>query len=986
MKKIFYILFVFFYTSYSYAQSQIINEQFVIQHWGMEEGVGTNRILKIESDKDGFIWLATDNGLVRFDGFRFVKYNRKNTELITNNYIANFFKDNNGDICFTANKKCLIKISNFSFNPIFPDTTLVKSIYFKTTLWVQDSLWVRAFNGLFLLTKNKVLKKNQFYGIPSEKVSTFSLDRLGILWVAIKNKGLFKYTTNGFKKVFDNCHLEDKTIRRIFFDSQNRVWVASKSGVVVFKNSRPISSKFIEQFSTKLLRILAEDRYGNIWIATSRSGLFVLDKENNVISISKKNGLSDDSVTDIKIIGDNIWVATVNGGLNLINQTKLKVLNSDIGLSSPNVNSFYCDSDNSLLIGTNKGLFRASNECTSVVKYNFLADKHIYAINRDKKGNLFVGTRLFGLFVVNKNGKIVANYNSKNKLKKDFVRAIFVDENNSLYVGTNVGGVAIIKGDSVRHITKQDGLSNELTAFIHKAKDGRLWIGTSGGGVNILLDDKVVEVIDSSNGLKGNIISSIYEDSDGVIWLSVNGGGLSRISKEGISNFTTKDGLFSNELINIACDENNVFWFTTLSGIFSVKKIEIERYSKNEISSINYNFYGKADGMPIERCTGASPQSAIIVNGKTLFVSTALGAVVINTTNNKPMKNEIRLVVDKVAVNDIVIARDKYLEFPHNPQKVEFSFSAINYRTPHYVKIYYKLKGIDSEWIEAGINRSVSYSYLPFGKYTFEVKTNDANRKGEYAAVTINIPPQIWERTEFQIVTFFVFIFLLILITRYVNAIKYRRKLHIIELEQALEKERIRISKDMHDEVGSNLTKMSLLGEIAKKYIDDDEKLSNYLNQITATGVEVASSLDELVWTVNPKNDKLGRTISYIVQFVDDFLSSTEIHFSFIVPDEIPEVYVSAEFRHNLFSVIKEAVNNSVKHSQCTKITLTFSIDENRLKIVINDNGIGCDFNSTSSFSNGLSNMKSRIKSISGQLKLYNRNPSGVELTIIVDI
>ncbi len=987
MKKIFFKLF---YTVilFSALVTTASSKKFVIQNWGIEEGLVTNRIFNISNDKNGFIWLATDNGLVRFDGLQFVTYNRKNTSLIKNNLVTNIFTDDDKNICFTASKNYFIKNIDGTFQKIYNDTIIEKHLVFRKIFNFKNKLWILTYKGIFLLSDNKVFPQKKFLNIPSKNISAIAKDNSDSLWIMIRNDGLYKYSNGSLKKKCLTTKLNNRNITKIFFDSKNRIWLSSKTGIIVGKIGELLDSKLTKTFHKILLRDFSEDKSGNIWIATSRNGLFFIDTSNHISNITKLNGLSDDSITDFKIINGNIWVSTLNGGLNLVSIAKLNVLDKNSGLSSQYTNSFYNDFDNSILIGTNKGLFKLNNQnnITNVKQLPYLQNKHIYAIKRDKNNNLLIGTRLFGLYVVKKN-KII-NYNSKNRLGNDFVRTIFVDDDNTLYVGTNSGGVDILKQDSTIHITRKDGLTNDLIAFIHKSKDGKFWIGTSGGGVNILFQNKIIKSFNKRNGLKGNIISSIYEDINGTIWLSINGGGLAKIEDNKITNYTVKDGLFSNKLLNIACDKKNNFWFTTPFGIFSVKKNDIENYSKGKIPSINYNFYGKADGMPVERCTGSSPQTAILSNNNILFVSTAKGAVVINSNNINSTSNTIKLIIDKITVDDKTIPPKHYLNLPNNPQKVAFGFSAINFRNPHSSNIFYKLSNVDSEWQEAGENRTVSYSHLPFGKYTFEIKTgnNKKNNNIAYASVALSIPPRFWERKSLQLLSFILFILFVIAVTKYINGIKYKRKLHLLELEQALEKERIRISKDMHDEVGANLTKMSLLGEIAKKYISDPGKLKKYLNQITNTGVEVASSLDELVWTVNPKNDKLDRLISYIVQFVEDFLSTTDIKLNLTLPEKIPSDYISAELRHTIFSVIKEAVNNSIKHSKCSKISLKFVLKENILQVIIKDNGIGYDFNKIDNFSNGLNNMKTRIESVNGKIIFISKPLNGTEIKIELKI
>ncbi|MCF6269463.1 MAG: histidine kinase [Melioribacteraceae bacterium] len=973
-----------------FVKPDIKNYGLISQSWGIVEGLPSDRIVDIVKDKDGFIWFSTYNGLVRFDGLNFKVFNNLNVDIIKGEVISQLFADIDGNIWFKGGKGGFIIRSKNTFN-----YTSEKSSIFKNALKLeQDSsgaIWFKTIsNNLYkYLLPEHPSGKGEFTlfdsskGLLGEKITVLELDKKGNLWVGTYNNGIFVYSNGIFVQVIKKKLFPSQKIRSIFFDSKKKIWVGTSRGLIVFKNNRIFKMPLLKGISNYFINDIKEDKDGNIWIATFNNGLFIFTG-NELLKFGSKNGLSSESITSIKMDDDKIWVGTLNGGLNLIRKGQLQAISTNQGLTSGYANSFYQEKDGSVLIGTNKGLFKLNNtsKTDKVEKLKILRDKHIYAIGRDKKENLIVGTRQYGLYIF-KNGE-VKNYTSEIGLGSNFVRAIYVNDDNSILVGTNRGGIAIIENNKIRELHTFGGVSNERISFIHKSKNGKYWIGTSGGGVYIIDEAGNLKIINKKNGLLGNIISSIFEEDNGAIWLSSKNGGIARIADEKIKTFTMDDGLYSNSILNVIFDGEENLWFTTQKGIFSVKKKELENYSAENNSKISYQMFGKGDGMISEWCIGASPQSAIITEEGLIFVATVQGAVVIDPNSVKKVLEKTKLLIDEVFVNYKLLNLSDLLFIEPGPERIEFSFTAINFRNPSDIKYKYRLAGLEPNWIDAVSDRSISYTRLPYGSYTFMVQ---ANVSGNYsdpliAEVEIKILPYFWQLLPFQIFAGVILLGIIVSLTRFFYITKHNRHLKTIELERALENERIRISKDMHDEVGANLTKMSLLSEIAKNNINDKDALKSYLNKITDTGVEVAASLDELVWTVNPKNDKLDKMIYYIIRNAETYLAITEIKFGFLIPEFIPDKYVSSEARHNLFSVIKEGINNSVKHSECSKIMLNFTIAGNVLKISLSDNGIGINFKKIDPFCNGLSNMKNRMESVNGKFEIIENTPSGVIINL----
>jgi signal transduction histidine kinase len=349
-----------------------------------------------------------------------------------------------------------------------------------------------------------------------------------------------------------------------------------------------------------------------------------------------------------------------------------------------------------------------------------------------------------------------------------------------------------------------------------------------------------------------------------------------------------------------------------------------------------------------------------------------------------PKPGEIHIIIDELIVDTKKIDFDSVIVIPPSPERLEINYAAASLNNSKEIRFKYIMNGMERQWVDAADNMKATYTQLPYGQYTFRVKAYTKDNETNYAETffSIYIKPNFWETPWFN-----AGVILLAFSTvggsiRLFYKSKYKRKLERLQAQHALEKERIRISKDMHDELGSSLTKMSLLSEIAKKFSNNPETIRKYLADISETGRNVANTMDEIVWAVNPRNDRLDKTIYYIAQFVEEYLAIAGVNLNLQLPDFIPDYFLSAEQRHNLFMVIKEAVNNIVKHSKAKNVEFTIVTSRDDLEIKIKDDGAGIDFEKIGEFSNGLSNMKKRITDINGIITISNIKPSGVLLGI----
>jgi signal transduction histidine kinase len=315
---------------------------------------------------------------------------------------------------------------------------------------------------------------------------------------------------------------------------------------------------------------------------------------------------------------------------------------------------------------------------------------------------------------------------------------------------------------------------------------------------------------------------------------------------------------------------------------------------------------------------------------------------------------------------------------------LDFEFAAPSFTAPENVQFRYRLENFDDDWIEAGTKRTATYPRLSAGNYVFRVIA--CNSDGVWtktgAALGISVTPFFWQTWYFRGATLAGFTLAIVTIVRYVSFRRLHRRLRTLEQQASLHNERARIAKDIHDDLGANLTQIALLGELAQQDRGEPEKAGERVNTISATARQAIKSLDEIVWAVNPRNDTLAHLIDYAGQFALDYLRLAGIRCRLDFPEQPPPREISTDIRHNLFLAIKEALNNIVKHSQASETWLRAHATDQELQISIEDNGRGFAGAPDDALADGLRNMRQRLEEIRGECKIQSQPGTGTKVTL----
>ncbi|MBW8865264.1 MAG: hypothetical protein JF609_10160 [Verrucomicrobia bacterium] len=561
------------------------------------------------------------------------------------------------------------------------------------------------------------------------------------------------------------------------------------------------------------------------------------------------------------------------------------------------------------------------------------------------------------------------------------VKVILVSRGGRIWAGTK-SGLSFADADMPMDFKSFEGIPRiDIRALAEDAQQN-LWVGTEDGTIFRITDDEVTAFRPADTKSSQSVWSLLAED-DGTLWVGTFRGGLLRLRNGEFTRFGKMDGLPDNVICQILDDGRGNLWLGTYHGITCIAKSVLEDYASKKIPTLTATTYGRADGLPSLECSASYQPAAWHGRDGRLWFTTLKGAVSIQPREIQVNKQPPSVVVEEVLVDgkDQGVVNDgKVLEVPPGTHSVEFRYTGNSLIASDQVQFKYQLEGADESWIEAGTRRaSVQYGYLRPGDYHFRVTAanSDGTWNDKGAGLRLKVLPHFYELRWFQFLAGAVTIGLLALVIRHITLRRLRWKMQQLERQHAVERERTRIARDIHDDLGASLNLIAVLGDLAKK-----EKTDERIEKMSITARQAVKSLDEIVWAVNPRNDTLAHLIDYAGQFATNYLRAVGIRCLLDVPEQLPAGEVATNIRHNLFLVIKEALQNIVKHSKASGVWLRVNVAPQTLRVVIEDNGCGFEQAAGDPWADGLRNMRDRLQEIGGKCEIQSRVGTGTTITI----
>lgn len=962
--------------------------------------ISDNGIVSILEDEEGYIWIGTTGGVLnRFDRKTGI-FNRYN---ITDTL----------EVFETGDNPYFDLPLPFSRNNDNSITAIAKG--------KNNSLWIGTWGkGLIRFDKKTNAIQHYHYipgkqnGLKANRIKSVYSDN-NFIWVGTIGDGLYKVIDANDNLVFvnysnqknNNNSLSDDRIVTLFKDKKDNLWIGTYGGGLNKLSSQdqivtPGNTKFIHyknnpldknSLSINIVTSIIQDKYGVLWLGTFGGGLDQFNPDKNIFKNYRHepNAASSLSKNDIlSLLEDKsgtIWVgAHLGNGLNKLERQTIKFkqvnrdANGQIGLNDDVVWAMLNDNNGNLWIGTYKGgLNKWDRKIGKFTYYRFdpnnpnsVSDNHIRSLAEDEK-YLLIGTYNHGLSIYNKTSRNFRSYkfnpNDTTSLGANQVQSIFIDSKNNYWFGTFGGGLNLANFSNEfpdelkfkRYINDPNNpfsLSDDRVYTIYEDKDEIIWIGTFGGGLN-KFDRNNQQFISYKNiigdeySLSDNRVMSIYEDKNGFLWVGTYGGGLVKFDKqkEIFKRYNEKNRLNSSVVYGILEDGNGNLWLSTDNGLF-----------KFNMKSEQFTQYDLHDGLQsLEFSGGAYLKSK---DGE-MFFGGVNGFNYFYPDSIKDNYYVPPVVISTVRIfNELIKGEVDTINVSYDQNYLSVEFAALDYTYPQGNQYAYMLEGFENEWHNVDSRRRIAnYTNLSPGSYVFHVRgsNNDGVWNNVGAKLYLTISPPFWLTWWFISLSVLAAAFVIY----YLSTIRYRNLLTIEKLKSKL-------SADLHDNVGAGLTEISILSELTSQEIKNVSTApAQKLLVISDKARMLVDNMSDIVWVVNPQRDSLYHLILRLKDSYSDLLNSMDISFGTVNIEKFAKVKLPMDFKQNLYSIFKEAVNNSIKHSSCKKIILEANLIKDNLEISLKDDGIGLDLEKIK-YGNGIQNMKNRAKAINGKLDIVS--------------
>lgn len=756
MKRISVFLFFLFSISFLTSQSRVssvIWADYVNQVWTAAEGLPGNTVTDLLQKSDGYLYIGTYDGLVRFDGVKFTILNKNTVSDFRCVSARTIFEDTDGNLWVGSNDEGVAKISSSGIEMFTTDNGLPNNSIRDIAQDKSGNIWIGTSNGVVFLTPSGKFVSPEgldAYDDSSCLVISLYCDTAGRIWLSTTKKhGLYYYSSGKFTQYTAFNAIDYSTVTAITQDDTGSFWYGlTQKGVVRVSEGNYKLYGSQEGMLETTVNDIYLDNSNSLWFGTEKG--VVLYKQGQFSTYTEAEGLTNNNVK--KIIEDregSIWYATDRGGVQKMSPGKFRT----VTLSSP-VNCISESDEGLVWIGTDNGLLCyekgvfIENELTKMLKG--IRIRHIENTN---KGDLLVSTYAkYGQVLMTKEGQITY-WTTKHGLVGDRVRVAIEDKSQNLWIGTTTGLTKIdYVGAELTSYTKNEGLENEYVMCLYEDTEGYLWIGTDGGGICIMKDGKIVSVLTTKDGLAGNVIFKIMQDKNGVYWIST-GTGLTRIEGNKFKNFTASDGLGTDSIFQIMIDYTDTVWMTSNRGISSISLSVLEAASQKEGVFLDPKFYTKNDGL---RSGGVTSTSLCMYDSLGRLWFTLIDGFAIYD----PVKIKSNPVPPLVEIEDISIdnVKEKFsantvLKIPAGTKRVDIEYTALSFVSTDMIRFRYILEGFENDYSQLTSSRSVSYTNLAPGNYTFKVwaANSDMLWCENPASITIIQKPFLYQMPVFWI-------------------------------------------------------------------------------------------------------------------------------------------------------------------------------------------------------------------------------------------
>jgi ligand-binding sensor domain-containing protein/signal transduction histidine kinase len=952
----------------------LCDTHFSIRVWQVKDGLPQSQVRAILQSSEGYIWVATNDGLARFDGVRFLIFNRDNTPALRSSIFTGLHEDRAGTLWISSDGG-LVRYRGGEFTSYSTTEGLASDHVAGVAEGEAGQLYIITANALHLLQNEKIVRlvdfttsagtsirricvrrsgevwlatnrgairisdrqTNRFTvldGLPTDNLNTVIEDRHGSLWFGTIGHGVIQWNGTRFNPLSQSWNGPEKIVHTLIEDKTGRIWAGTQRGVYRFAAGQWTGLSQREGLPSNFVTTLADDREGSLWVGTDGGGLAHV-RESGVRVFTSRDGLAGDLVRSIaEAPGGGVWIASwFSESMTLYRDGRFQQIGRGDPLLKSGVRALLVDRHGVLwlAVGSNRLVRRSGERFIEEPLGDEGPPPPIFALAEDREGRLWLG-RSDGL--------------------KLYEAGQLIDRTATL------------------------GLPAPGIRSIIRRRQGGLWVGSESG--LILIADSTTRLYTPRDGLPYPFVTGLYEDCDGVLWVGTRGGGLSRFENGHFTNFTKKEGLPSDSVYQILEDDDGYLWCGSSQGVFRVSRHDLNRQVVNRSGQFDSTLYGHPQGTMTTVHFGTHPSASRTGDGR-LWFPTVNGVLVIEPDQLQANQQAPGVTIEQISIDKTLYGPGQVIEAPPGRGDIEIHYNGLSFVAPERVAFRYRLAGFEADWVEAGSRRTAWYTNLPPGDYSFHViaGNNDGVWNEQGAVIHISLRPHYYQTWWFHLSSAIA-----------IGALGWlilRQRVRQVQTRHALiMAERNSIAREIHDtlaqEVAGLLAQLQVVKTLLPASTASAERHLDRAVDLARKGLADARRLVLDLRHQALENDDLATAIG---NFIDQLVKSEHLRINYQIKGSPRRL--AADQENNLMRISQESVANAIRHSGATEIDVTLTFESHCVELSVRDNGCGFDPSTTSQGQSGrygLLGIRERAAQICGELAISSRPGQGTEIQV----
>jgi ligand-binding sensor domain-containing protein/signal transduction histidine kinase len=938
---------------------------YTIRSWQSQDGLPEETVQAFAQTPDGYLWVGTSGGLLRFDGARFRLFAHENTPAFGENSVFCLLAAHDGRLWIGTDGSGLIEWQNGVFHAYSAEKSQTADFVRALAEDHNGLLWVATDDGLFWVRNGRLERADKPLGLPVFNVHAVLEDRTGRIWVGGSRLYSLKDGQSHEYSLPDND--SRNKVKSFLQTADGTIWVGTVGGLY---RLRPGQDSFEPVPGVSgTIRSLRETPSGELWAGAIGEGIFRIHGD-RVTRLQAPSPLVSNTVLSIFVDSDrNLWIGT-QAGMMRLSRTPVRVVDLPSAADS-DFGTVALDADGSLWAASNQ-LVHVQRDRANAFRFPGLGDVRVRNLMRSRDGTLWIGTDGSGVYHLSAQG--TKHFTTREGLVNNFVRVFLESRDGSLWIGTD-NGISHLDRGEFHNFTGQNGLAYNSIRSLLEDRDGTIWIGTEHGLSRYSNGQFIHDTITAALG--DEKVWALHQDVDGGLWIGTRAHGLYRYRNGQLSHYTTANGLASDSIYSILEDKQRNFWFSGPSGVMLLNRDELDAQAGNKEQLLSLRiFRANEGGKPAQFYGGTQPAGALTRTGEAWFpTSQGLWSIRPNELEHPLISN---LNIDTVTVDGRPAPLTGQLNLDAVSRRVEIAYEPVSLGSQEELRFRYRLDGYDRSWTYANAQqRLATYTNLPAGQYTFLVEAWETDQPGHAAHASIGfIKKPYFYRTPW-------FVALCALVIALVSILAYQARMKQIHGRfEAVLAERMRLAREMHDTLIQGCVSISALLEAASsREVDDNE---SRLHLIDYAATQIRATVDEArqaVWNLRGEEREIVDLETALQRMGERIGREHDVEMIYRLTGKPFAINLPAT--HELVMVAREAVFNAILHGHAKQVEAEIDYAAESLSLTVKDDGEG--FDAAEAFSDGhfgLRGMQERIHRFEGKFDIESVPHRGTRVRI----